>query len=60
MPPKPKLYKPKVEKKPNTDSSPSNLLNEDVAQQFEAELYWCIKQLQNALESGKLNNKQGR
>lgn len=27
--------------------------------QFEAELCWCIQQIQIALKSGKLNNKQG-
>lgn len=29
-------------------------------QKFEVELCWCIQQLQKALKSGKLNEKQGR
>lgn len=29
-------------------------------EQFELELYWCIQTLENSLNSGKLNPKQGK
>uniref|UniRef100_T1GFC1 Uncharacterized protein n=1 Tax=Megaselia scalaris TaxID=36166 RepID=T1GFC1_MEGSC len=31
---------------------------EDAQAQFQLELYWCIQQLQNSLNNGKLNEKQ--
>ncbi|XP_050516016.1 UPF0488 protein CG14286 [Diabrotica virgifera virgifera] len=73
MPPnKPKLYKntgsgkanPKPQKpvqnnvpvtQPGTSTTATEMPNQE---QFEVELYWCIQQLQKALGSGKLNNKQ--
>ncbi|CAH1119778.1 unnamed protein product [Phaedon cochleariae] len=59
MPPnKPKLYtstgKPTV--RPIEHISPDS----EQAQKFELELCWCIQQLQLALNSGKLNNKQSQ
>lgn len=62
MPPKSKLYKTsgKFVKNCSLNSPPGSLLQMTPAQedQFQVELYWCIQQLQTALESGKLNNKQ--
>nr|CAH7757416.1 unnamed protein product [Callosobruchus chinensis] len=66
MPPKPKLYnKDKGKSKPklgqtNSDPIPSTsaTMSPELEQQFEVELCWCIQQLQIALQSGKLNNKQ--
>ncbi|XP_072401230.1 UPF0488 protein CG14286 [Diabrotica undecimpunctata] len=71
MPPnKPKLYKntgkasPKPQKpvqnnipvtQPSTSTTTTEMPNQE---QYEVELYWCIQQLQKALGSGKLNNKQ--
>ncbi|KAJ8944141.1 hypothetical protein NQ318_013325 [Aromia moschata] len=39
-------------------SSSTPTLSSELEQQFEIELCWCIQQLQIALKSGKLNNKQ--
>lgn len=55
----------------NTLNSRSNTRNEVSAsgnnsaespaiEQFELELYWCIQTLENSLNSGKLNAKQGK
>lgn len=64
MPPKPKLYNSlgKSQIKNNFKNSPQNNLSmtPEQEQQFQVELYWCINQLQTALNCGKLNNKQGR
>ncbi|KAG5898025.1 hypothetical protein JTB14_001738 [Gonioctena quinquepunctata] len=64
MPPnKPKLYKntgkltvlPPVQ----INSQPStSTISPELEQKFEIELCWCIQQLQTALKSGKLNNRQ--
>lgn len=62
MPPKPKLYKStgKSKNDPQGPSQSSSVsLTSEQADQFQVELYWCIQQLQSALGSGKLNNKQG-
>lgn len=64
MPPKPKLYKStgKAQLKGNSANSMSSnsiSMTPEQEQQFQIELYWCIQQLQTALASGKLNNKQG-
>lgn len=64
MPPKPKLYKStgKMQLKNGPQDSFQNnavSLAPEQEQQFQIELYWCIQQLQTALSSGKLNNKQG-
>ncbi|VEN37451.1 unnamed protein product [Callosobruchus maculatus] len=65
MPPKPKLYKDKGKSKPkltqtssNSIPSTSSAMTPEQEQHFEVELCWCIQQLQIALQSGKLNNKQ--
>lgn len=42
---------------PSTSDPTANLTPEQ-EQQFQTELYWCIEQLQIALSSNKLNNKQ--
>ena len=34
-------------------------MSEDDQLKFEAELTWCLEQLQASLESGKLSQKQG-
>ncbi|XP_056630572.1 UPF0488 protein CG14286 [Diorhabda sublineata] len=46
-----------IENTPGYQASSSNveISNEE---KFEIELYWCVQQLQKALSSGKLNNKQ--
>lgn len=65
MPPKAKLYKntgksaPKMIHQGNQNSPTTSILSPELEQQFEVELCWCIQQLQIALSSGKLNNKQG-
>uniref|UniRef100_A0A0K8TR65 Uncharacterized protein n=1 Tax=Tabanus bromius TaxID=304241 RepID=A0A0K8TR65_TABBR len=72
MPPtKGKLYsktgKHKIRKPENVPAAqtstpaegPSNG-NVDPGQQFELELYWCIQQLENSLNSGKLNQRQSQ
>lgn len=69
MPPKPKLHKDKgklksipkpVQKTPNNTTEPSTSTEDTNNQaQFEVELVWCIQQLQSALSSGKLSEKQG-
>ncbi|CAH1968872.1 unnamed protein product [Acanthoscelides obtectus] len=67
MPPKPKLYrdkdkgksKPKISQtNPEQVPGPSSAMTSEQEQQFQVELCWCIQQLQIALQSGKLNNKQ--
>jgi hypothetical protein len=35
-------------------------MSEEDGTKFEAELAWCLEQLQASLESGKLNQKQGK
>ncbi|XP_017112064.1 UPF0488 protein CG14286 [Drosophila elegans] len=42
-------------KKPTPVAEPS--VEEDVVTQLEVELCWCVEQLQNALDSGKLSQK---
>lgn len=42
----------------NQQSSESS--GSDAERQFMIELYWCIHQLENSLNSGKLNQKQGK
>ncbi|XP_016985062.1 UPF0488 protein CG14286 [Drosophila rhopaloa] len=42
-------------KKPTAVAEPS--IDEDVVTQLEVELCWCVEQLQNALDSGKLSQK---
>ncbi|KAK4873219.1 hypothetical protein RN001_015248 [Aquatica leii] len=37
---------------------PSTVMSEEAVESFEAELCWCIKQLQRGLQLGKLNAKQ--
>jgi hypothetical protein len=64
MPPKTKLYKSKGKSdlscSASTNSLHSNSINNpEVQEQFETELCWCIQQLQRALNSSKLNQKQG-
>lgn len=62
MPPKAKLYKSTGKKKNDPQGlsqSTSVSLTSEQEDQFQVELYWCIQQLQSALGSGKLNNKQG-
>jgi hypothetical protein len=64
MPPKTKLYKSKGKSdlscSASTNSLRSNSINNpEVQEQFETELCWCIQQLQRALNSSKLNQKQG-
>ncbi|CAH0546195.1 unnamed protein product [Brassicogethes aeneus] len=65
MPPKARLHKttgkpctlpPKVIL--NSEPSTSNGISPELEQQFELELCWCIQQLQTALKSGKLKDKQ--
>jgi hypothetical protein len=63
MPPKTKLYKSKGKSdlscSASTNSLHSNSINNpEVQEQFETELCWCIQQLQRALNSSKLNQKQ--
>ncbi|XP_019866500.1 UPF0488 protein CG14286 isoform X2 [Aethina tumida] len=63
MPPKARLHrvtgKPtKIPQKSVEQPSTSVGLSPELEQQFEVELCWCIQQLQLALKSGKLNNKQ--
>lgn len=70
MPPKAKLHhdkgklkvlpksKPQVVNNSQNDSEPSTS-DIDMQRQFEVELCWCIQQLQTALSSGKLSQKQG-
>lgn len=60
MPPKPKIYQ--FSGKTSSKNSPPNIpvsLTPEQEEQFQVELYWCVNQLQIALGSGKLNNKQG-
>lgn len=64
MPPKARLHrvtgKPtKIPQKSVEQPTTSVGLSPELEQQFEVELCWCIQQLQLALKSGKLNNKQG-
>lgn len=64
MPPKPKLYQNSGKlnlKNGSSSSSQRNAiaLTPEQEEQFQIELCWCINQLQTALSSGKLNNKQG-
>lgn len=37
----------------------NNAIESPAVEQFELELYWCIQTLENSLNSGKLNPKQG-
>lgn len=37
-----------------------NAAESTAIEQFEIELYWCIQTLENSLNSGKLNPKQGK
>lgn len=69
MPPKMKLHKekgklksiPKASTSSSENAAPVPLESDSESrQQFEVELLWCIHQLQNALESGKLSQKQSR
>lgn len=62
MPPKLRLQKStgKCNSLPKSNNElPIPELTQEQQQQFEVELCWCIQQLQNALKSGKLNEKQG-
>ncbi|KAJ8981299.1 hypothetical protein NQ317_004035 [Molorchus minor] len=66
MPAKPKLYK----NSKNAANRPScshqienqvtSVMTPEFQQKFELELCWCIQQIQVALKSGKLNNKQAQ
>lgn len=67
MPPKTKLHKnsgkPKAMPQPSPTTSSGETgsgLSPEVARQFEVELCWCIQELQKALRSGKLNEKQSK
>lgn len=51
-----KLQKP-IENTSESEASSSNLEIPN-QEKFEVELCWCVQQLQKALNSGKLNNKQ--
>lgn len=45
----------------STEPSTSNNLRDTPAtEQFELELCWCIQTLEKSIESGKLNEKQGK
>lgn len=51
------------EPQPNTSSSSSSTnsvtgLTTEQEEQFQCELYWCIKQLQTALSTNRLSKKQ--
>lgn len=68
MPPRRNLNKyvskeknPSIKKKETeiTSTLTESTLSPELTQQFELELCWCIQQLQIALKSGKLNEKQG-
>lgn len=64
MPPKLKIYQStgKTNLKNGSHNSMQNgpaSLTPEQEDQLQVELYWCINQLQTALSSGKLNNKQG-
>lgn len=38
----------------------TNAAESTAMEQFELELYWCIQTLENSINSGKLNQKQGK
>lgn len=65
MPPKPKLYKTtgksQLKNGNSHDPVPGSTISMTPEQEekFQEEIYWCIKQLQGSLATGKLNNKQG-
>ena len=67
MPPKLKLQQKSCKfnkplptsKTQNKENFPQTVLSPEEAQKFEAELCWCIQQLQTAMKFGKLNQKQG-
>ncbi|KAJ8910845.1 hypothetical protein NQ315_015580 [Exocentrus adspersus] len=59
MPQKGKQNKQPEEASAKLKQSNAPSLTPEFEQQFESELCWCIQQLQIALKSGKLNNKQG-
>lgn len=60
-PPKSKLLKKQATPKIiETQQTRETQNNEFDSQRFEVELYWCIQQMQSALNSGKLSEKQGK
>ncbi|KAF5277011.1 hypothetical protein FQR65_LT16090 [Abscondita terminalis] len=44
--------------KNSKNQQPCPVMSEEAKESFEAELCWCIKQLQHGLQLGKLNAKQ--
>jgi hypothetical protein len=67
MPPPPKAIKlkshkskPKLEPLPFQTPASTSTAPVQEESSFEEELYWCINKLEQSLESGKLNPKQGK